>query len=670
MKTKEQEQAAGSSFDFSEKIHTLQPLRDLESNWSVDLAKNLEDYLLKICSGEISGRDGASQNPVNFSEAALLLQGSAQVYSRKVEYLYSLVLHALESLSQTRISEKEQQPDGSATTEEGASNAPEDPFWGVDGIPVDPKNSRDSSASRDELLNHVVKAPANLVVLESDCLDTTGDAGELDLYLLATCDMYRDFILLDTCDVVAIDCYLNNGNKTGKRLNSSCKVRKSVNHSTRRSGGVGSQSSARKNQDPNLNMSPVINNDFSPDDHMHENNDGFYGTGYMFSEPMDFSGSDEDDDPNPWKPLNPHEPGNLSVKPYRRVTANRRQGMCSKKQMYVTTVFPLARLHGTIDLHLKAIWEKCFATKKTHEFQSLSLYEKLRQSLSLEETNDREASHSPENNEDNDYDNVNVPDFDTHDAAEHSDDEHLDKDMHANDGVPFDHEGHEDPNTHATLADLCRSHLDSLLENLAESEHQTEMATRVSTWKQRIEQNLNEQELRPTFDIHEYGNKVLTKLSLKEESGNGVSFSDIVSGEEKHDVARTFSALLQLVNNGDVDLQKDRAEGESNGYTAANPFYVRLLRRGANARKNINLQSPTKKKSKASALKRHPRGEKSKRGGKGNRPGSSSPPGSNNSTHRFAFQVCNGTRCTPEGKKRRKSQFSKPLELQTGVSLE
>jgi hypothetical protein len=34
--------------------------------------------------------------------AALLLQGSVQVYSRKVEYLYNLVLHALDFLSQKR----------------------------------------------------------------------------------------------------------------------------------------------------------------------------------------------------------------------------------------------------------------------------------------------------------------------------------------------------------------------------------------------------------------------------------------------------------------------------------------------------------------------------------------------------------------------------------------
>ena len=35
--------------------------------------------------------------------AALLLQGSIQVYSRKVEYLYSLVLRVLEFLSEKRF---------------------------------------------------------------------------------------------------------------------------------------------------------------------------------------------------------------------------------------------------------------------------------------------------------------------------------------------------------------------------------------------------------------------------------------------------------------------------------------------------------------------------------------------------------------------------------------
>lgn len=115
-------------------LQTVRPLRDLVSNWTVDLAKNLEEYLLQICSGQISG-DEDTIFSVNFAEgklifeqrcifktvvrlflslmdelffwgrfvAALLLQGSVQVYSRKVEYLYSLVVHALSFISQKRL---------------------------------------------------------------------------------------------------------------------------------------------------------------------------------------------------------------------------------------------------------------------------------------------------------------------------------------------------------------------------------------------------------------------------------------------------------------------------------------------------------------------------------------------------------------------------------------
>ncbi|GKD26728.1 retrovirus-related pol polyprotein from transposon TNT 1-94 [Tanacetum coccineum] len=72
-----------------------------KSNWEVDIANKLQEYLLKICSGEIN-QDDNGLLAVNFAEAALLLQNSSQVYSRKVEYLYSLVLHALEFISKHR----------------------------------------------------------------------------------------------------------------------------------------------------------------------------------------------------------------------------------------------------------------------------------------------------------------------------------------------------------------------------------------------------------------------------------------------------------------------------------------------------------------------------------------------------------------------------------------
>lgn len=48
----------------------LQPERDLRLNWEVDLAQNLERYLLQICSGEFQCED---ENTVNFAEGEVSL---------------------------------------------------------------------------------------------------------------------------------------------------------------------------------------------------------------------------------------------------------------------------------------------------------------------------------------------------------------------------------------------------------------------------------------------------------------------------------------------------------------------------------------------------------------------------------------------------------------------
>lgn len=49
---------------------------------------------------------------------------------------------------------------------------------------VDAKNCLDGVTSKDTFLDHFIKPPANLVVLEGDCLDSTDDGGELESYLV------------------------------------------------------------------------------------------------------------------------------------------------------------------------------------------------------------------------------------------------------------------------------------------------------------------------------------------------------------------------------------------------------------------------------------------------------------------------------------------------------
>ncbi|XP_010314712.2 condensin-2 complex subunit H2 isoform X2 [Solanum lycopersicum] len=555
-----------------------------------------------------------------------------------------------------------------------ANHEEDDPFWVSEEIPVEPKNMLDDTVCKDSF-TQFVKAPANLVVLEGDCLDVTGDAGELESYLLATCDLYRDFILLDARDSVTVDGFLGSENIAEKGLNNSSKgsslkskYHKSFSSPTGLSGGVGNKSSARKNQNANLYQSPRghefdpgnLNNDpFSSD--IPDNIDDAHG----YSEPRDLDDSDDED---PWKPLNPHEPGNLKVKSYRKVKSNRRQGVVSSKLASLAAEFPLARLHGPVNADLNEMWErKCCA--KQVDSQSPPLFEKLRESLLHGVNIDYDDFCTPnEKNEDNDYDSADhdfgPPDFDMPENADMNSHATPHDEKHDNCGPLFDSEAHEDLNGQENLEDLCRSHLDALLANLAETEKQTELAARVSTWKQRIDQNLEEQESHPPFDIHEYGARVLNKLSLEENDKSTMSFSDVVKGSEKHDIARTFSALLQLVNNGDVALERGEV-GESTCYTAANPFSVQLLRHG-NDREEMQFQS-TKKR--AESPMHHQNNRKEKNKGKAVHAAvDSSPPGPD-SDSRLPLKLgkVNGTRCTPDSKKRRKSRIALASDVPTAL---
>ncbi|GJZ87829.1 condensin-2 complex subunit H2, partial [Tanacetum coccineum] len=92
---------------------------------------------------------------------------------------------------------------------------------------------------------------------------------------------------------------------------------------------------------------------------------------------------------------------------------------------------------------------------------------------------------------------------------------------------------------------------DSLLASCTETEKQSALAARVLTWKQRIEKNLDEQDARPPFDIYEYGQRTLDKLSQDVDAGNAMTFTDVVRGQEKHEMAN-WAGEAGLSQNGFV----------------------------------------------------------------------------------------------------------------------
>ncbi|KAM9229220.1 condensin-2 complex subunit H2, partial [Dugong dugon] len=131
--------------------HLLQPIRDLTKNWEVDVAAQLGEYLEELDQICISFDEG--KTTMNFIEAALLIQGSACVYSKKVEYLYSLVYQALDFISgkkQAKQLSLVRDDRGAGDASSGALREPEDEFLSLDEMPdaracVDLKDGQSAS---------------------------------------------------------------------------------------------------------------------------------------------------------------------------------------------------------------------------------------------------------------------------------------------------------------------------------------------------------------------------------------------------------------------------------------------------------------------------------------------------------------------------------------------
>jgi condensin-2 complex subunit H2 len=508
--------AGGDGGSSGGRFPILQANRDPESNWEVDVAKRLEEYLFKICSGEVTGEDGA--HSVNFAEAALLLQGSVQVYSRKVEYMYSLVLHALEFLSQKKQDQHENgSAHGNGNDASTISNEEDDVFMGLDDVPVEARISLDNNVDRDDLQRKNVRPPANLLVFEGDCLDS--EASELDSYLLATCDFYGDFLLLDPCDAPAVFEFLQ-GKCSGKENNLAhqgssvpSKNRPSVFTSPNgRSGGTGRKSAPGKVQE---DLDPTQENPGQSNANKTEDNTNAGGNGWSdpvdhdfpgdyippdpddLEDPVDPVGEDSDDE-DPWKPLNPYEPGNLKIKPYRRVKGSARQAIGTAKKKTLTSLFPMAKMDGIIiPEHAMSFEAQQSQQEEIHASQSPPPYEMLMRSFEYGEQG------NPDVFGDSNYDIG--PDI----GVGFDDPDDSDSPICGDIGVAIESptcpsERKEEPpngtqvsqenmDTHESLDDLCRSHLNALLASIAEIEQQSEMDARVSTWKERIEHALEEQ---------------------------------------------------------------------------------------------------------------------------------------------------------------------------------
>ncbi|VDM98938.1 unnamed protein product [Thelazia callipaeda] len=93
----------------------LQPVRDLQKNWEIDISHLLDEFTeqLRLCEIRLdSGKEeSGSHKKFSFAEAAMLIQGSTMVYSKKVEYVYGLARNFYEQLCSKKTLRKKNTED-------------------------------------------------------------------------------------------------------------------------------------------------------------------------------------------------------------------------------------------------------------------------------------------------------------------------------------------------------------------------------------------------------------------------------------------------------------------------------------------------------------------------------------------------------------------------------
>jgi len=163
----------GSEVEDSRFAELLKPIKDLTQNWEVPLAQYLEDYLDELQDVQITF-DG-NQTTVNFAQAALILQGTASVYSKKVDFLWKLVLKMLEVLTSKKAEDDDNEGEEGQVDGEGRprkKKAQIDMTAEFEELEVDVaknidmRNDDGSLESRKNALNFIYITPRQLIEKE------------------------------------------------------------------------------------------------------------------------------------------------------------------------------------------------------------------------------------------------------------------------------------------------------------------------------------------------------------------------------------------------------------------------------------------------------------------------------------------------------------------------
>mmetsp|Transcript_30519 Transcript_30519/g.91485 ORF Transcript_30519/g.91485 Transcript_30519/m.91485 type:complete len:631 (-) Transcript_30519:32-1924(-) len=590
--------------------HLLKPIRDLAENWDVDVASELEDYLDEI--GRLAFAFDGSKDVFNFAQAALLIQGSACVYSKKVEYLYQLVYETLDLLASKKKLAQGSSLDASGKDRDVQDFAEDEmSFLPLDDLPED-TNIDLVETGQIQKTKGITRTPMVLVPLEAceksndsvlQAQNGTAFGNRSDFKMNTSIIHESGTLLLGVDDALYVDQSFQAPNVSGMA-----------------SVGLGNAATA-----PPHGMVDVAED-------MYDDDDGdLGGFDHSFDQP-DF-GDDVDplDAPepvaatpninvvaasrhdgavdrmvtalpvDPWAPLDPHEvPAAAGQKnTFRRIKTYRIPSHLTdkpkgKKKKQNAKELPLPPISQyCLEAFLprpKSSVPKGVRAPAFKEFASLYAAEQSRRNIALRKAEaaarEREREgHSLQHTSENTRGNLEldplelsaVPlDMSGDDGDGYYDDgpDDYDDDIDyatveathpgasALDGMTVDTTlpdyGAAMPGAAAaatTFEDLVRQHIETYIAETQKYAVETDLTRRVQDWEDRIRPELEMEASRKPFDIHAYGKDMLSMFGGKR--SKTAPFEDLVRKCDKFEVSRLFLASLQLANNGNVEIIRD-----------------------------------------------------------------------------------------------------------------
>ncbi|XP_038535354.1 condensin-2 complex subunit H2 isoform X3 [Canis lupus familiaris] len=563
--------------------HLLQPIRDLTKKlggrWYVAgpaggrvSPPQILEELDQIC---ISFDEG--KTTMNFMEAALLIQGSACVYSKKVEYLYSLVYQALDF-----ISGKKRAKQLSSVREHGAdgdtsSMAPqegEDQFLSLDDLPDARTNVdlRSDLAPREiliiPLLPMALVAPDEVEKNVSPLYSCQGEvlASRKD-FRMNTCTAHpRGAFMLELVGIPPTETLLPR-NQEAKRaeeqpmeVSACCPIpvlsispEPGTSPEDPLPAGGGEDEDEEGAAELPEAMAPEV-----PQEPRSPQQSAAQPSGWVLRERREPASLKET--PDPWQSLDPFD--SLDSKPFKKgrpysvpprveeVPGQKRKRKGATKlqdfhQWYLAAYADHAdsrrpRRKGPSFADMEVLYWK-------HVREQLETLRRLQR----RELGERWLPRPDEGLWPEDDDNLEDSLEDLRTAADDFlEPEEYAEPPEAQPGAAADLEA-EAMSASLSYEELVRRNVELFIATSQKFVQETELSQRIREWEDTIQPLLQEQEQHVPFDIHTYGDQVVSRFS---QLNQWCPFAELVAGQPAFEVCRSMLASLQLANDYTVEI--------------------------------------------------------------------------------------------------------------------